>query len=66
MRPKRDEAFRLVMNQSERIALQQLAETEGMSQAAIVRRLVRIEATRTGIWPPPSAPKVRASDGVRP
>jgi hypothetical protein len=66
MRPKREEAFRLVMNQSERVALQQLAETEGLSQAAIVRRLVRVEAKRTGVWPPPGTSKAPAAEGVRP
>jgi len=36
----------------EKAALQRLAEAEGgLSQAALVRRLIRREAQRQGLWP---------------
>jgi hypothetical protein len=51
MRQKRDEGFRLVMTPAEKSALVALAEHDDGSQAAIVRRLVRAEAERRGLWP---------------
>ena len=55
MRQRRDEAFRLVMTALEKAALEHLAERDGGSQAAIIRRLVRREAERHNLWsgPPP-------------
>jgi len=61
MRQKRDEAFRLVMTPLEKSALEALAEHDDGSQAAIVRRLVRSEAERRGLWPMPATP---AREGV--
>jgi len=50
MRPKRDEAFRLVMTPAEKTALERLAERDGYSQAGVIRRLVRREAQALGVW----------------
>ena len=63
MKTKRDEAFRLVMNQAERKALEKLAENDGTSQAAIVRRLVRNEARERGLWPPPAGQRAGGAAG---
>lgn len=66
MRQKHDEDFRLVMTQAEKSALEALAEHDDGSQAAIIRRLVRSEAERRGLWPSvqehatPAQPAVRA------
>lgn len=51
MRPKRDEAFRLMMTPTEKATLEALAEHDDGSQAAIIRRLLRSEAERRGLWP---------------
>jgi hypothetical protein len=56
MRHKRDETFRFIMTTAEKSALEALAEHEDGSQAAVVRRLVRAEARRRGLWPVPDEP----------
>lgn len=56
MRFKRDETFGLVMDTTERAALQELAELDGLSQAAVVRKLVRSAARDRGLWPPVEQP----------
>ena len=38
---------------SHKAALERLAEEEDTSAAAVVRRLVRAEAERRGVWPTP-------------
>jgi len=48
----RDVRFGLVPTPAEKCALAQLSEAEGgLSQAATVRRLIRKEARRHGLWP---------------
>jgi hypothetical protein len=43
--------FGLLLNQAERQALSQLAETEGgLSQGAMVRNLIRTEDRKRGLW----------------
>lgn len=59
MRFKRDETFGLVMDTTERAALQELAELDGLSQAAVVRKLVRSAARDRGLWPPTQQPPAR-------
>ena len=49
---KRNIRFGLMLNSIERTAMARLAETEGgPSQAALLRRLIRQEAHRRGMWP---------------
>lgn len=46
--------FGMVLSPAEKYALVRLAEVEGgLSQAAIVRRLIRRAALQCGFWPPP-------------
>jgi len=50
----KSERFGLVLTPREKMALARIAEVEGeLSQAAIVRRLIRAEAQRRGFWPVP-------------
>jgi len=52
MRTKREENLRLVMSGPEKATLRRLAEHEGgLSQAAVLRRLIRIEGRKHGLWP---------------
>jgi len=51
MQTRRDETFRLVMTGAEKAILSTLAEREDRSQAAILRRLLRSEAEKRGLWP---------------
>jgi hypothetical protein len=64
---KRDADMRLVMTQTEKAALVKLAEVEGgLSQAAVVRRLIRAAARERGVWPLPAAGSTpSAADRVR-
>ena len=49
----RTERFGLVLSPVEKRVLAQLAEVDGgLSQAATIRRLIRIEARERGLWPP--------------
>jgi hypothetical protein len=49
----RSERFGLILSEHEKEALARLAEADGgLSAAALVRRLVRQEAKRRGLWPP--------------
>lgn len=49
---KRVARFGLVLTPAEKCALARLSEAEGgLSQAATVRRLIRREAGRHGLWP---------------
>lgn len=49
----KSERFGLVLAPLEKQALNNLAVMEGgLSQAATVRRLIRKEAQRNGLWPP--------------
>lgn len=48
----KSERFGLVLDPDEKNAVIQLAEQEGgLSRAALIRRLIRKEATVKGIWP---------------
>lgn len=67
MEHRKDERLGLVLTSTEKAALQKLAAAEGgLSQSATVRRLVRVEAERRGLWPSvqehatPAQPAVRA------
>jgi len=47
------ERFGLILTPAEKEAARRLAEADGgLSQAALVRRLIRAEAQRRGLWPP--------------
>lgn len=51
MENRRTEQFGLVLLPSEKVALERLAEVEGgLSQAALVRRLIRQAAKDQGLW----------------
>lgn len=50
---KREYRFGLLLNTAERQALDRLAEDEGgLTRAATLRRLMRTEAHKRGLWPP--------------
>jgi len=44
--------FPVVLSAKERRALQTLAREDGLSGAAVIRRLIRQEARQRGVWPP--------------
>ena len=48
---RRDRRFPVVLSKRERQALQQLAQAEALSAAAVLRRLIIREAKRRGLWP---------------
>jgi hypothetical protein len=48
---RRDRRFPVVLSKRERQALQQLAQVEALSAAAVLRRLIIREAKRRGLWP---------------
>jgi hypothetical protein len=48
---KRDRRFPVVLSQRERQALQQIAQDEALSAAAVMRRFIIHEARRRGLWP---------------
>ena len=61
---RRDRRFPVVLSKRERQALQQLAQAEALSAAAVLRRLIIREAKSQGLWqtvrgqaalPPPEA-----------
>lgn len=48
------ERLGLILSPREKEALRRLAEVDGgLTQSALVRRLIRIEAQRRGLWPIP-------------
>ena len=50
----RSERFGLILTSGEKEAMRLLAEAEGgLSQAAVLRRLIRQEAQGRGLWPAP-------------
>jgi hypothetical protein len=54
MEHKRDERVGLVLTAEEKAALRDLAEAQGgLSQAAVIRQLLRSEAQKHGLWPRP-------------
>jgi hypothetical protein len=63
---KRDATFQLVLSPAEKTALVRLAERDGDSQAAIVRRLLRREAVDRGVWRAPSTTAPAGAQEVRP
>jgi hypothetical protein len=48
---KRDQRFPVVMSESERQALDELAKDEALPAASVVRRLIIREAKERGLWP---------------
>ena len=48
---RRDRRFPVVLSKHERQALQQMAQDEALSAAAVMRRLIIHEARRRGLWP---------------
>lgn len=48
---KRDRRFPVVLSKRERQALQQIAQDEALSAAAVMRRFIIHEARRRGLWP---------------
>ena len=46
------ERLSLKVLRADKIALQQLARTEGESMSVVVRRILRNELKRRGFWPP--------------
>ena len=52
MKLGREVRFGLLLSEDESVALTRLAEDEGgLSQGAMVRKLIRTEARRRGLWP---------------
>jgi hypothetical protein len=49
---KRDRRLQVVLSQSERVALQRLADRERLSAAAVIRRLIWREARRCDLLLP--------------
>ena len=47
----RRQRFPVMLAVKERKALEALAYHEGLSKAAIIRRLLRLEARKRGLWP---------------
>jgi len=57
----RTERFALVFSPAEKRTLERLAEAEGgLSQAAILRCLLRRAAREHGLWPPPADDQAHA------
>jgi hypothetical protein len=53
----KSERFGMILSPAEKIAGQKLAEREGgLSLAALIRRLIRVEADKQNLWPPDTAP----------
>ena len=48
----RQHRFGLLLSPAEKHMLELLAEAEGLSQAATLRRLIRKAARERGLWPP--------------
>ena len=48
---RRDRRFPVVLSKRERQALQQIAQDEALSAAAVLRRFIIHEARRRGLWP---------------
>lgn len=59
--------FPVMLSLGERQALQALAKADGLSGSAVVRRLVRHEARKRGLWSPPDTAMRRPAgeDGER-
>lgn len=55
---QKNKRFGLMLTPIEKVAITQLAEYEGgLSQAALVRRLIRKAAHEYGLWPPEQIPE---------
>ena len=61
MRRKR---FPVMLSESERQALQNLARTEGLSGSAVVRRMIRRAARDQGLWPAPASGQPKRRRGA--
>ena len=48
---RRDRRLPVVLSKRERQALQQIAQDEALSAAAVLRRFIIHEARRRGLWP---------------
>ena len=59
---KRDRRFPVVLSQRERQALQQIAQDEALSAAAVLRRFIIHEARRRGLWPAVKAEGVLSAE----
>ncbi len=53
---ERTERLSVTVLPEHKAALEHIAEQEDTSAAAIMRRLIRSEATRRGLWPPTQQP----------
>jgi hypothetical protein len=58
---RRNRRFPVVLSKRERQALQQIAQDEALSAAAVMRRLIIHEARRRGLWPAIKAEGVLSS-----
>ena len=59
---RRTRQLGILVSPAEKAALKRLAEVEGgLSQAALVRRLIRKEAKRHGFWPPEAEAQSRGA-----
>ena len=62
---KREFRFGLLISAVEKQALDRLAEAEGaLTRAATVRRLIRIEARKRGLWPSRSGNDWHKQEGL--
>jgi hypothetical protein len=62
----RTRRFGIVLSQAEKRTLERLAEAEGgLSQAAILRYLLRRAARERGLWPPPANQHAQADQEAR-
>ena len=63
----RTERFALVFSPAEKRTLERLAEAEGgLSQAAILRCLLRRAAREHGLWPPPADEQQQDDESIQP
>jgi hypothetical protein len=53
MNPSKSETFTFKLSRRDREALDLLAKSEGENRSVVVRRLIRREADRHGVLPPP-------------
>lgn len=57
------ERFPIAMSRRDKAALERLSNAMGEAKAVIVRRLIRQEAQRRGLWPPPNQPQAQGGNG---
>lgn len=66
VRMLRDERLTVQVLPEHKEALGRIAEREDTSSSAIVRRLIRAEAERRGLWPAPVTPAPKGAKEGRP